>query len=382
MTSGGHGCTAWAGDGSCGAPARLYPRGWRCADHTPARTAGVPEPPEVPPPPLSAASTTSGPALTRAALKLASDDRRERMMQAALDAAGRGWHVFPLKPGSKRPAFPDHDERHCDRLDPRCRDGHTGWEPRATLDEHRITRAWTVTPYNVGIATGPARLVVVDLDTPKPADATPAKWDRPGIRTGADVLAALAVEAGQPYPADTYTVSTPSGGTHLYFTAPAGTGFRNTAGALGWLIDTRAGGGYVVAAGSEVDGRGYVVEVDGPAAELPAWLTDRLRPAELPPQRPVQVTLPNGRAGAYLRAAVEAELARVTGSPSRGRNTALYRAAVALGQLVAGGALAESDVTAWLTAAAGQVGQKPGETARTIASGLRAGAKRPRSVAE
>jgi hypothetical protein len=381
MTSAGHGCTSWAGDGSCGAPARLYPCGWRCADHTPARMAGVPEPPEVPPPPLSTASTTSGPPLTRAALKPASDDRSDRMMQAALDAAGRGWHVFPLKPGSKRPAFPDHDERHCDRLDPRCRNGHTGWEPRATLDERRITRAWTAAPYNVGIATGPARLVVVDLDTPKPADATPAKWDRPGIRTGADVLETLAVEAGEHGIDETYTVSTPSGGTHLYYTAPAGMEFRNTAGSLGWLVDTRAGGGYVVAAGSQVDGRGYVVEADGPAAELPAWLAARLRPAELPPQRPVQVTLPNGRAGAYLRAAVEAELARVTGSPGRAHNTALYRASIALGQLVAGGDLDERDVTAWLTDAAGQVGQQPGETARTIASGLRAGARRPRSVA-
>jgi len=303
------------------------------------------------------------------------------MMHAALDAAHRGWHVFPLKPGTKRPAFPDHDERHCDRLDPRCRDGHTGWEPRATLDERRITRGWSTTPYNVGIACGPSRLVVVDLDTPKPGDTPPGEWDRPGIRTGADVLAALAVEAGQPYPGDTYTVSTPSGGTHLYFTAPAGADFRNTAGSLGPLVDTRAGGGYVVAAGSEANGRGYVVQVDGPAAELPGWLVDRLRPAELPPQQAVQVTVPGGRAGAYLRAAIEAEIARVTGSPARGHNTALYRAAIALGQLVAGGDLDERDVTAWLTEAAASVGQRPGEAARTIASGLQAGARRPRSVA-
>src|SRR5205823_1430386 len=106
-----------------------------------------------------------------------------------------------------------------------------------------------------------------------------------------------------------------------------------------------------------------------------------LTPAPLPPQRPVDVSLPSGRASAYLRAAVDDELARVAASPSRGHNTALYRAAVALGQLVAGGMLCEDDVTGWLTAAAGHVGQRPGETARTIASGLRAGAKRPRSVA-
>jgi hypothetical protein len=303
------------------------------------------------------------------------------MIQAALTAAGRGWHVFPLKPGSKRPAFPDHDERHCARLDPRCRAGHTGWEPRATLDTGRIRRAWSTTQFNVGIACGPARLVVVDLDTPKSGDAAPREWDRPGIHTGADVLAALCDAAGQTYPAATYTVSTPSGGTHLYFTAPAGAALRNTAGALGWLVDTRAGGGYVVGAGSTVDGRAYAVAVDGPPAELPAWLVDRLRPRELPPRRPVEVSLPTGRKGAYLRAAVERQLAWVTGSPGGGHNSQLYLAAVALGQLVAGGDLDERDVTAWLTAAAGQVGQKPGETARTIASGLRAGAARPRSVA-
>jgi hypothetical protein len=138
---------------------------------------------------------------------------------------------------------------------------------------------------------------------------------------------------------------------------------------------------HVNPSGSAVDGRPYTVTCDEPPAPLPGWLAERMRPAPLPPQRPVDVTLPAWRAGGYLRAAVEAEVARVLNSPDRGHNTALYRAAVALGQLVAGGALAEADVTAWLTAAAEQVGQHPGETARTIASGLRAGAARPRSVA-
>jgi hypothetical protein len=92
------------------------------------------------------------------------------------------------------------------------------------------------------------------------------------------------------------------------------------------------------------------------------------------------VPLALDRQGAYLRAAVTRELARVTGSPPHRRNEALYQAAVALGQLVAGGQLPEDDVSAWLTDAAAQVGQRPGETARTIRSGLRAGAKRPRTV--
>ena len=352
MTSAGRGCTAWAVIGLCGAPARLYPAGWRCDEHAP----GMPRP-----------------------------DRRTRMLQAALIAAARGWHVFPLRPGTKRPARPDHDEQHCDGTDPRCRGGHTGWESRATTDPGRIRRGWADEPFNIGIACGPSRLVVVDLDTPKPGGAPPPEWDLPGVRDGADVLAALCGRAGEPYPADTWTVSTPSGGTHLYFAAPVdGPELRNTqgaAGGLGWLVDTRAGGGYVVGGGSAVDRYPYTVTRDTAAAPLPGWLAERLRPAALPLQRPVDVSLPAGRAGGYLRTAVDSELARVLDSPPRGRNTALYRAAVALGQLVAGGALSETDVTAWLADAAGHVGQRPGEAARTIASGLRAGANRPRSIA-
>jgi hypothetical protein len=307
------------------------------------------------------------------------------MLESALDTAARGWHVFPLRPGGKRPAFPNHDAGRCDGTDPRCRNGHTGWEPRATLDEHRIRRAWTGTAWNIGIACGPSRLVVVDLDTPKPGDERPAEWDLPGVETGADVLAVLCDRAGEPYPAATFTVATPSGGTHLYFTAPDdGPELRNTQGSkggLGWLVDTRAAGGLVVAPGSTVAGRPYTVTCDEPPAPLPGWLAGRLRPGPLPPQRPVNVALPDGHGNGYLRRAVEGELARVLESPPRGHNNALYLAAVALGQLAAGGALDEADVAEWLTEAARQVGQKPGETIRTIASGMRAGARRPRSVA-
>jgi hypothetical protein len=290
--------------------------------------------------------------------------------------------VFPLRPGSKRPAFPDHDADHCTRRDPRCRGGHQGWEPRATGDPGRIRRAWAQAAYNTGIATGPSGLVVLDLDTPKPGQGTPPpQWRIPGLRTGADVLAVLCERAGQPYPGGTYTVNTGRGGTHLYFAAPPGAQLRNTQGALGWLVDTRARGGYVVAAGSIVDGRTYTVTRDAPVAPLPGWLAEQLAPTPLPPQQPVRIPLRAGRAGAFLSAAVDGEIRRVTGSGPHGHNTALYRAAVALGQLAAGGALDPADVTCWLADAAEHVGQRPGEARRTITSGLRAGAKRPRSVA-
>ncbi|MEV6993404.1 bifunctional DNA primase/polymerase [Streptomyces sp. NPDC093228] len=289
-------------------------------------------------------------------------------LTAALDAASRGWRVFPLIPGDKRPAVSD-------------------WETRATTDPDRITRAWSVAAFNVGIATGPSGLVVIDLDKPKhPGDTPSAAWAEHGVIDGADVLAVLCERYGQLFPADTYTVRTWSGGTHLYFLAPEGEPLRNTAGdsarGLGWKVDTRAWGGLVVAAGSTFAGRPYEVTRNAAVAPMPGWLADLLRPAPLPPQTPLTVALTGrGRRTAFLRSAINGEVERVTGSGPHEHNNALYIAAVALGQLVAGGELSEAEVTGWLLTAALQVGQGEREARRTIASGLRAGANRPRTVA-
>ena len=169
------------------------------------------------------------------------------LITCALAAAARGWHVFPLRPGGKRPAFPDHDAAHCTGRDPRCRAGHQGWEPRATTDTIRIRRAWARIPYGIGIATGPSGLIVIDLDTPKPGQDTPTpEWRIPGVRTGIDALTVLCERAGQPYPCGTYTVNTGRGGTHLYFTAPAGPGCATprarTAASAGSSTPARAAG--------------------------------------------------------------------------------------------------------------------------------------------
>ncbi|WP_239676256.1 bifunctional DNA primase/polymerase [Natronosporangium hydrolyticum] len=284
------------------------------------------------------------------------------LLTAALAAADRGWRVFPLRPDDKRPAIRD-------------------WEPRATLDPSRIQRCWTTGPYGVGIACGPSRLVVLDLDTPKPDQTPPPAWAREGIHNGADVLAALAEQHQQPLPVDTYTVTTGRGGTHLYYQHPAGQQLRNTARQLGWLVDTRAHGGYVVAAGSTVAGRPYLETWLSDPAPLPAWLAELLTPAPPPPVRPVVVDLPTNRRGAYLATAIARQVDHVTTAPEGQRNQALYRSAVALGQLVAGGELTQPDVTAALTGAGQAAGLGARETARTIASGLRAGHHRPRSVA-
>jgi hypothetical protein len=313
-----------------------------------------------------------------------------RALQAALSAAGRGWPVFPVRPGGKRPAVPDHDATNCTGTDPRCTQGHLGWQPRASTDPDRIRRGWATTAFNVGIACGPAGLVVLDLDIPKPGEQTPPPaWRIDGVHNGEDVLAVLAERAGESFAAlfDTYTVTTGRGGRHLYYTAPPDANLGNTAKELGWLIDTRAHGGYVLGAGSIVAGRRYVSDNDVPPAALPAWMLQRLSRPAPPPAVPVTIATGPGRRGAYLNAAICREVDRVTTADEGARNAALYRAAVALGQLVAGNALPALEVQALLEHAAATAGHiaagaySTTEARATIASGLRTGAKRPRTVA-
>ncbi|MET9269385.1 bifunctional DNA primase/polymerase [Kribbella sp. NPDC003557] len=288
------------------------------------------------------------------------------LLTAALTAASRGWHVFPLVPDGKRPAIGD-------------------WEHRATTDPARIERCWSSSPYGIGIACGPSRLVVVDLDQPKPGQTAPASWRTPGLTCGADVLADRADAAGATYPWNTHTVLTGRGGEHLYFAAPQGIQLRNTQGRLGWLVDTRAHGGYVVGAVSVVSGRRYRTVYDVSPAPLPQWLTEALTPGPVPAQQATPIRLERGRRSGYLDAAIRAETERVRTACEGERNHVLYTAAVALGQLVAGGSLTEPDVRAVLTdAAATQIATgayTAWEADKTITSGLRAGAKRPRQVA-
>ncbi|NAS21969.1 DNA primase [Herbidospora sp. NEAU-GS84] len=295
------------------------------------------------------------------------------VLRYALAAAARGWHVFPLTIGGKVP--PQRFDR---------------WEERATTDPEVIRRWWS-RPFNIGIACGPSRLVVLDLDKPKEGASPPPPFDLPGVTDGADAMALVCERAGQPFPTwETFQVSTRRGGIHLYYTAPIdGPQLRNTEGdkgnGLGWLIDTRAAGGYVVGPGSYVDlpdGTGpYEVVYPAAPAPLPPWLSKRLSAPAPQTTAPRRLELPHDRRGAFLRAAISGELARLAAAPDGERNRTLYLAATALGQLVAGGALDEQEVTDLLGQGGVDVGLTASETRLTIASGLKNGARRPRALA-
>ncbi|MDI2127797.1 bifunctional DNA primase/polymerase [Yinghuangia seranimata] len=272
------------------------------------------------------------------------------MKAAALRAAERGWRVFPLVPGAKRPAI-------------------KSWETRATTDTERIARCWDHGPYNVGLAAGPSGLVVVDLDRPKHANDRPKEpWSQEDVRDGVDVLAVIASRQRAPYPKETFTVATVSGGRHLYFLAPDGAQLHNTAGKLGWKVDTRAYGGYVVAAGSVVDGNPYVVAVDSEPTPLPTWLGSLLRPA---PVERRAVPTPSARSSSrYADAALRNETANVAGAQEGTRNATLVRAARALGRLVASGDLTRVEVEDALKGAASAAGLAERESAPAITSAL------------
>jgi len=140
----------------------------------------------------------------------------------ALAYAGRGWPVFPCKPGSKEPATSH------------------GFKD-ATTDPERITAWWqAAADRNVAIATGAPGPDVLDVDV------------RPH---GSGYLAFRQLRQAGLADCSLAVVATPGGGLHIYF---AGTAQRSGRLAAHHL-DFKAAGGYVVAPPSEVGGRRYQV---------------------------------------------------------------------------------------------------------------------------
>jgi hypothetical protein len=283
------------------------------------------------------------------------------LLASALAHAERGWRIFPLRPNDKRPAI-------------------AGWQQRATTDPERIERCWgSGTAYNIGLATG-SGLIVVDLDQPKPDAVPPDEWQLPGVRWGLDVLAVIAEQHNAVLPVETYRVLTVSRGEHLYCTSPAGVELHNTAGKLGWLVDTRAEGGYVVAAGSVINGCRYEADDTADVAVLPDWLTALLTGAPAAPECGAHTAVDAvARRSRYAAAALRGELDRVLDAPVGQRNHTLNAAAFAIGQLVATGLIPEPLAIDALSNAAHATGLTEPEVTATIRSGLTAGAHHPRA---
>lgn len=278
--------------------------------------------------------------------------RDTRVRAAALKAGKRGWYVFPTRPGGKEP-----------------RPG-TSWPKVATNDPGLIERCRWRPGENYGIAAKPSRLVIVDLDRPKPGYEFPEAWaGETGVSDGGDVLAVLADQAGAAWPF-TFTVNTPSGGHHLYYLAPAGRPIGNRP--LGPLIDIRGGGdgngGYVLGPGSVLGDRTYEVADDRDPERLPEWVADLLDP---PRPGPAAVPDYGARRGELVATRLDGLIATVLNAKPGQRNNVLHWAACRAAEMTTAGQLSEGQVFDSLGQAAACAGLCDGEARRTIASALR-----------
>ncbi|MFD5610570.1 bifunctional DNA primase/polymerase [Kitasatospora sp. NPDC127060] len=323
--------------------------------------------------------------------------------------AAQAWPVHPLAPGRKTPA------RGCDRChqlkdDPRscpcisqgryCHGFHA-----ATIDLGLVDQWWQERPdFGVGVACGPADLIVIDVDAHSdavpdrsrllPGIRIPEQVNLDGLASGYDTLALLAAYRSQPDPAkDTSTlrVRTPSGGLHIWYRST--TAFRCSAGsssrvALAWQVDIRAHGGYIVAPGTRTPTGAYqaIGEARLPAP-LPTWLADELTrtghriptAGEEPAPAPAPVRPRRARAASHPLTPLLQEVTDCARVPQgAGFTEKLNRAAYTAGGLVAAGHLAHGEAAELLRAAA--LAARPHQARRIedlIATALAAGALRP-----
>lgn len=161
------------------------------------------------------------------------------MREHALAHARRGFKVFPLTPGEKKPPLV------------------AAWQNVATSDAKQIEEWWSRWPdANVGIHCD--GLLVIDVDPKKGGYESLAKLEQE--INGLDV---------------TYEVETPSGGRHIYYVCAGGA--RNGVDVFGPGLDVRTTAGYVLAAGSVVAGKAYTVVADEPLSDADAALVERVR---------------------------------------------------------------------------------------------------------
>ena len=160
-----------------------------------------------------------------------------KFKDCAISYAEHGYRIFPLIKNRKEPAI-------------------SNWQEQATIDLEKIISWWSKNPnYNVGVV---ADQMILDVDV--------------GHHEGVNGFATL--EKYEPLP-ETFYVDTPSGGRHYYFITDQTEDLTARVG-IDDGLDVRAGGkGYVVGAGSSIDGKPYIAsDASIQAVEAPLWLCD------------------------------------------------------------------------------------------------------------
>jgi hypothetical protein len=251
-------------------------------------------------------------------------------LSAALDLAARGIVCFPCR-ANKAPA---------------CSSGFRA----ATSDPVALRDLWQRHPGPlVGVTTGEANgFDVLDVDPRHGGDAWLAQH-----RTRLPI---------------TRTHKTRSGGLHFVFQhAP---GLRCSAGKIALGVDVRADGGFVV----WWPAAGFPVAIEAPVVDW-TYLLAALLP-QPGPHLHAAVSNPcnDGDLGRrYAVGALRRAAERVTLASEGTRNDTLNRECFALARFVGNGLLTHSEIAESLAVAARHAGLTQTETARTLASALRAG---------
>lgn len=187
---------------------------------------------------------------------------KKNLLESAIEYAEKGFPVFPLSPGSKKPF-----------------EGSNGFKD-ATTDEEQIIEWWSATPdANIGIAT--EGLVVIDVDGA----------DNSWLRDESNLLTELGQNA---------ICVTPRGGAHYYFTQFPNQPVSSSGGKVAPNVDIRADGGYVVAPPSYVkdDEKGIEgdyrwcfplqLEMRSELTPLPTWMYRAIYEGHTPTQEVLQ----------------------------------------------------------------------------------------------
>jgi hypothetical protein len=273
----------------------------------------------------------------------------QNALDNALQAAERGFGVFPLS-RNKVPAIPSpHDRNHrCSGLHECGAFGHGVGDASTNPDVIRAAfeQAPHAAGYGIACGAGPLPLVGIDLDRKNGVD-------------GCATLNQLAGQHGFTVPR-TVTVCTPSGGFHLWFTGPAGAHVPNSVGRLGPGIDVRGTRGYLVGPGSRGKSGEYTIHpsiTEPTVYPIPEQLLKLLTPPPAPKFRqPLQRRVPSPR-GNVLDGLVQF----VATAPEGTRNSRLFWAACRAWEHVRDEHLAAGEVGAALVSAA--VGAGLGERA-------------------
>ena len=290
--------------------------------------------------------------------------QQEDVLRAARDyITRRGWPVFVLS-SSKVPV------PNCER----CRKEHTTPQQMqgcgclmchgfyaATLDVARVEEMVRLHPRGLlAIRTGAVSgTVVIDVD----ARGLPAM--RQMIADGL-LPRTLAQRTGSGY--------------HLVYAHPS-VRIASGPGKGGLGIDIKSDDAYIVAAPSvhPRTGRPYrwLGPLTGELAPLPRYWVERLREPDRQ-ARPSSVPVQAVGGTRYAVGGLRRQLAELLEAEEGTRNATLNKSAFTIGQLVGAGILDEHDAAAVLEDAGQRIGLSPGEVRRSVASGLRAGARCPR----